>query len=184
MKELEKHTVVLKQALPSDAATIAALHTESWRNAYRGILTDDYLDHAIFEERQRYWQESLNAPHPERRLILLAEQVGELVAFVSVFLDVDPSYGTLIDNLHVLPHVQGQGLGRLLMGQAAQWTLAQNVKQMHLWVYEANQKARKFYEALGGKAVEKKLESFPENTENEVLRYVWKDLKPLLKVES
>lgn len=171
---------VLRQAVVSDAESIAYLHAESWRSAYRGILSDDYLDNGIFLERENYWQETLQAPQPERRYVLLAEQDKRPTAFVSVFLDEEPDYGALLHNLHVLPRLKGQGLGRLLMGEAAQWTIKQNVKQMHLWVFEANIQARKFYEALGGEVVEKRLESVAGNVEREILRYFWKDVQKLL----
>jgi GNAT superfamily N-acetyltransferase len=169
----------LRQAVTSDAETIAALHTESWQSSYRGILSDDYLDNVIFDERKNYWQESLNAPEPERRYILIAEQAGEVVAFVSVFLDEEPEFGALLHNLHVRSHLKGQGLGKLLMNKAAEWTLLQNVRQMYLWVFEANSEARKFYEALGGKSVEEKLMSVAGNVERKVLRYFWSDVAQL-----
>jgi GNAT superfamily N-acetyltransferase len=172
----ETHAIALRQAVTSDAGTLAALHSESWRSSYRGILSDDYLDGAIFDERTTYWQESLNAPEPERRYILIAEQAGEVLAFVSVYLDEEPKYGALLHNLHVRPHLKGQGLGKLLMNEAAEWTLAQNINQMHLWVFEANNEARRFYEALGGKTVEEKLTSVAGNVERNVLRYFWDDL--------
>jgi GNAT superfamily N-acetyltransferase len=179
-----KPSIVLRQALNSDAKTIAALHSESWRSAYRGILSDAYLDVEIFDERRKYWQESLNAPKPERRFVLLAEQNGEAVAFVSVFLDEEPAYGALLHNLHVRPILKGQGLGKLLMSEAAQWTLAQQVNQMYLWVFEANQDARRFYEALGGKVVEERPESVAGNVERNLLRYVWNDLHLLSKLKE
>jgi GNAT superfamily N-acetyltransferase len=172
----------LRQAVTSDAETIATLHTESWRTAYRGILSNDYLDGDIFDERRKYWQESLNVPQPERRYVLLAEQASETVAFVSVFLDEEPAYGALLHNLHVRPHLKGQGLGKLLMAKAAEWTLVQNVNQMHLWVFEANSEARKFYEASGGKVVEEKQMSVAGNVERKVLRYFWNNVKVLLEV--
>jgi GNAT superfamily N-acetyltransferase len=175
--------LVLRQAVNSDAASIANLHAESWRSAYRGILSNDYLDDDIFTERQSYWQKSLNASHPERRHVLLAEQDKNVLAFVSVFLDKKPEHGALLHNLHVLPTLKGQGLGRLLMREAAQWTRLQNVNHMHLWVFEINHEARKFYEALGGKVVEKRLESVAGNVEKDILRYYWQDLKPLVEVK-
>jgi GNAT superfamily N-acetyltransferase len=171
--------LVLRQAVNSDAASIANLHAESWRSAYRGILSNDYLDDDIFTERQAYWQKCLDAPHPERRHVLLAEQDKNVIAFVSVFLDKEPEHGALLHNLHVLPNLKGQGLGRLLMREAAQWTLLQNVNQMHLWTFEANHEARKFYDALGGEVVGKRLESVAGNVEREILRYSWEDLEKL-----
>ncbi len=172
---------VLRQAVPSDAETIAALHSESWRSAYRNILSNEYLDGVIFDERRNYWQKSLDAPEPERRFILIAEQAGETVAFVSVYLDEEPDYGALLNNLHVLPCLKGQGLGKLLMSEAAQWTLSQNVQQMHLWVFEANAEARKFYEALAGQVVEEKLKSIAGGAERNLLRYGWFNLSVLIQ---
>jgi GNAT superfamily N-acetyltransferase len=183
MSGLEQQKITLRRAVASDDETIAALHTESWRSSYRGILSDDYLASSIANERRAYWQKSLNSPHPKRRYILLAEQDKKMVAFVSVFLDKELEYGALLHNLHVLPNLKGQGLGRSLMREAAQWTLGQNVNHMHLWVFEANHEARKFYEVLGGKAIEKRLESVAGNVEREILRYVWKDLKSLAEVK-
>jgi GNAT superfamily N-acetyltransferase len=179
-----KFNPVLRQAVSSDAETIAALHTESWRNSYRGILLDDYLDGAILEERRSYWRESLNAPNAERRFILLAECDRKAVAFVSAYLDVEPEFGVLLHNLHVLPQLKGQGLGRLIVGEAAQWTLLQNVKQIHLWVFEVNHDARKFYEKLGGKAVEEKRESVAGSVERKLLRYLWTDLNFLANLKE
>ncbi len=184
MASKTKLETVLRKALTSDAETLAALHTESWRSAYRGILSDDYLDGTIFDERKSYWQKSLIAPEPDRRFILIAEREGEAVAFVSVYLDEEPDYGALLHNLHVRPHLKGQGLGKLLMSEAARWTIAQNVKQMYLWVFEANIEARKFYEALGGRVVEEKLESVAGNVERNLLRYVWQDSHSLLVVKE
>lgn len=176
MASQTKLKITLRQAVTSDAETIAALHTESWRSAYRGILSDDYLDGTIFDERKAYWQEGLNAPQPERRFVLLAEQAGEAVAFVSVFLDEEPGFGALLHNLHVRPALKGQGLGKLLMAEAAKWTLAQHTNQMHLWVFEANREARKFYEALGGRVVGEDFASVAGNVERKLLRYFWNDL--------
>lgn len=174
---------VLRQAIALDAETLAALHSESWRSSYRGILSNEYLDGAIVDERKRYWQKSLETPKPERHFILIAEQADEAVAFVSVYLDEEPAFGALLNNLHVRPHLKGQGLGKMLMVEAAKWTLAQHVSQMYLWVFEANTEARRFYEVLDGKAVEEKLKSVAGNVERNLLRYVWKDLKSLAEVK-
>ena len=39
--------VTIRPVDSGDARTLAALHVESWRSAYRGLLRDDYLDGAI-----------------------------------------------------------------------------------------------------------------------------------------
>ena len=39
--------VTLRDATKHDSAAIAHLHAESWRSAYRGILSGDYLDRHV-----------------------------------------------------------------------------------------------------------------------------------------
>jgi hypothetical protein len=45
-----------------DLEGIAQLHAESWRNSYRGIFPDDFLDHDVWDERQNAWASRLSSP--------------------------------------------------------------------------------------------------------------------------
>jgi ribosomal protein S18 acetylase RimI-like enzyme len=59
-------------------------------------------------------------------------------------------WGSYIDNLHVAYRVHGQGVGRALMRDAADWLQrVQPHAGVWLWVMEANAGARAFYERLG-----------------------------------
>jgi hypothetical protein len=51
--------IVFRTATAEDSAAVAALHTASWRSAYRGMLPDRYLDVAIDDERAQLWQARL-----------------------------------------------------------------------------------------------------------------------------
>ena len=50
-----------RQAEASDARVIAELHAQSWRNTYRGMLRDDYLDGDILYERVALWEKRLGS---------------------------------------------------------------------------------------------------------------------------
>jgi hypothetical protein len=93
-----------RAALAADAAAIAELHAASWRSAYRGSLSDAYLDTDVAAERAAVWQRRLMQPS-ERQYVLLAEQNGELVGFACVLLDEEPTWGACLDNLHVRPGI-------------------------------------------------------------------------------
>ncbi|MEU6929538.1 hypothetical protein AB0A05_10295 [Streptomyces sp. NPDC046374] len=41
----------IREAAPSDAAAVAAVHIRSWRAAYRGLVPDAYLDSLDVGER-------------------------------------------------------------------------------------------------------------------------------------
>jgi GNAT superfamily N-acetyltransferase len=175
------NTVIFRPATLADSQRIASLHTVSWRDAYRGILPDSYLAGPIAEERGNLWQLRLSSPGANRRYVLLAEAKGTLVAFVCVLLDEEPLWGAYLDNLHVLPKVKGRGLGRKLFSRAAQWVISNEPGwPIHLWVFEANDEARRFYDALSGQVVEHRLKRAPGGVEIPSLRYVWRDLRVLL----
>jgi hypothetical protein len=56
-----------------DYQDIAALQTESWRSAYRGILPGTYLDGPILEERESHWQNLMRSAGAKRRAVFLAK---------------------------------------------------------------------------------------------------------------
>jgi GNAT superfamily N-acetyltransferase len=174
----------IRRAIISDAKVVARLHAESWRNTYRGILSEPFLDHEIFDDRLFLWQKRLSEPQSESQLVLLAEESGELFGFVCVFLDADPRWGDLLDNLHIRMDAQGRGLGRRLMSEAASWVLRQRSGSgLYLWVFEANHQARKFYELLHGKVVERQAQRAPGGTEVMAVRYVWIDFCSFSKTD-
>jgi GNAT superfamily N-acetyltransferase len=181
-------TLTLRAAAPADSGPIAALHAESWRNTYRGILADAYLDGPIGEERLRLWQARLGARagdrpqrEAERTYVGLAECGGDLAGFACVLLDEEPTWGACLDNLHVRRELQGQGIGRQLLARAVQWVMAEEPGwPLHLWLYEANAGARRFYDALGSQAAGRALKHAADGAEVPSLRYVWRDLGQLL----
>ena len=173
--------VTFRHATLPDSQRIASLHTMSWQDAYRGILPDAYLAGPIVDERVTHWQSRLSSPDANRRFVLLAEAEGTLIAFVCVLLDEEPRWGACLDNLHVLPKLRDQGLGRQLFGRAAQWVMSNEPGwPIHLWVFEANDGARRFYDALSGEAVEYRLKRAPGEANIPSLRYIWRDLQVLL----
>lgn len=178
---LDMNSIAFRPAIPSDHVRIASLHTESWRSSYRGILPDAYLDEEITEERERLWKARFLAPDIDRRYMLLAEIKKELVGFVCVLLDEEPEWGACLDNLHVCPELKGQGLGRQLFAKATRWVMAKELGwPIHLWVFEANHPARRFYEAFRGEVVEREIKEMPKGAKVPSLRYVWRDLGMLL----
>jgi ribosomal protein S18 acetylase RimI-like enzyme len=171
----------MRRARLDDATAIANLHAESWRRAYRGILRDEYLDAPVFDEREALWKNRLSLPgDAEHQLVLLIERANELVAFICVMLDADPEWGALVDNLHVSAAWSGQRLGSKLMASAAAWVTAHRPHtRLHLWVYEANVAARRFYDRLGGEVVDHHTELAPDGTRIDAVRYGWRTLAGL-----
>jgi GNAT superfamily N-acetyltransferase len=174
--------VRLRRAQVADEAAIARLHADSWRAAYRGILCDDFLDVTVVANRRELWSTRFSEIDRKDQLILVGEEHGEIQAFACAFLDADPEWGTLLDNLHVLPGLMRRGLGRQLISAVAENIRRHGLHSMlHLWVYEQNLQARGFYERLGGIVSDCVGEAAPDGSHVKVLRYGWRELSLLVK---
>jgi GNAT superfamily N-acetyltransferase len=172
--------VRLRRAQGADEPAIARLHADSWRAAYRGILCDEFLDDTVVANRRELWRTRFSEIDREDQFILVSEERGEIQAFACAFLDADPEWGTLLDNLHVLPGLKGRGLGRQLMSAVAEKVRRHGLQStLHLWVYEQNIQARGFYEGLGGIVGDCVGEAAPDGSRVNVLRYGWRELSLL-----
>jgi GNAT superfamily N-acetyltransferase len=168
-----KTDAFIRLAGPDDAEAIAALHAESWRSAYRGLIPDDDLGDGLDDERRRFWRDRFASADPERRVAFAAMASEVLVGFACVLADADPEYGPLLDNLHVKPGWRGRGLGATLLQKSREWSREVAPGQpMHLWVLAGNAPARQFYRNQGGVEQEQRVEH-RAGMEIVSLRCVW-----------
>ncbi len=145
--------VNIRDAKLSEAAAIATLHATSWMSAYRGLLSDEYLDNNLEGERKKHWLEKMPALK-DNEFVLVAEQGGELVGFVAVLDEPDAGFDALVDNLHVRPDLKGHGIGGDLLRAVAKRLLTTRRNSFYLFVLEGNTPAENFYLAKGGRPLD------------------------------
>jgi GNAT superfamily N-acetyltransferase len=166
-------------ARPSDADAVAGLHAESWRRHYRGAFSDAFLDGDVRADRLAVWSARLRAPDPGSHTVLAEDDQG-LVGFAHTVFEADPSWGALLDNLHVVPGRKRGGIGARLLALSARAVLDRSTG-LYLWVLEQNADARAFYEARGARCVERAPASPPGGVASRLsgspaaLRYAWAD---------
>ncbi len=170
----------IRAALPSDLESIAQLHTLSWRMAYRGILSDAYLDGDLFADRRALWQGRFDKPAAQQSIVV-AEIADALVGFACSFGSHDATWGSLLENLHVAPGHKGAGLGSQLVTHVAQWCArTQAADGLHLWVLAGNTAAQGFYRRLGATLVEQSVWDAPDGNRVAELRFAWPTVGPFL----
>lgn len=143
----------IREAGPKDAEAIAGVHVRAWQAAYRGQLTDDYLDGLTVDERLEQHRRTLEEPRPDWRT-WVAEDEGAVLGFAvtgpSEDADADERTGELYA-IYLEPDRLGTGLGRGLFEHAIEDLRSRGFHTATLWVLETNELARRFYEVAGWK---------------------------------
>lgn len=168
----ESARFAIRNAAIGDAAEIAHVQTSSWQTSYRGILPDSVLDTMNPARRVSM-----------RREILLDGTGLNLVAFDTThrdlvgFCNAGPSrregaqVGELYE-IYIVDRAKRFGLGREMFEHVTDWCRRNRMSSMIVWVLDNNHHARRFYEAMGGRAatrVGSTVRGFPVVE----LSYVW-----------
>ena len=141
--------VTIRPATVDDAARIASVHVASWRQAYRGVVAEDYLATLDVDRRTEWWRNQLKGAGRGTQ-VWVAQDEGQVVGFASLgpSLDDDAGRDTLqIHTIYLEPSSWGLGVARELMR-----TLLAAVPPgapVTLWVMHANERARHFYRRNG-----------------------------------
>src|SRR3954468_3449557 len=138
--------LVVRRARPADAAEIARVQVQSWREAYTGIIPQAYLDQLSVSSHERQWRRTLGSG----TWAFVAEWERKLVGFASGGLSrVRRDIPGEIDVLYVLRAFQGRAIGRALFDPCHYELARCGHHGLLVWVL-ADNPARRFYQRLGG----------------------------------
>ncbi len=127
-----------------DRSEISGIYEKSWKNAYRGIVPDSYLD-SIPAGR---WASKVD--NPEWKTLVFVQD-GRLIgtcSYCASRFEEYIGYGEII-SIYFLPECTGKGYGRQLLERAVSELKKDGYSDVHLWVLEENLNARAFYSKLG-----------------------------------
>ncbi|MGI9493761.1 MAG: GNAT family N-acetyltransferase [Geminicoccaceae bacterium] len=133
----------IRDAVSSEFQELAWLQIRSWRDVYRGVMADWYLDDEIEKDLLTRWADL----QPEGDDLILVADDGDIKGFVTIWCQPDP----FIDNLHVEPGLRSKGIGSMLMQKTAARLIETGYDAVYLYVAAENQRAMAFYRKLGGR---------------------------------
>jgi L-amino acid N-acyltransferase YncA len=171
--------ITVRAATPADAPAIGRIHVESWRETYRGLLSENLLNSVSAIVRAAMWRGALEHERPIL-LFVAQEPSGELVGFAGGGYSRTPSlsHDAEVYAMYILRAAQKRGCGRRLMAALADGLRARGFKSLCLWVLEENANARRFYERLGGALIGEKTE-IDGGYEFREIAYGWDDLESI-----
>lgn len=141
---------MVREATIEDAAAIAQVHVRSWRWAYRRVFPDavlDALDPTTREARHRARIADGKAS------TWVAEENGRVVAFAVCGRSRHDAFEGEIYALYAEEQSVGRGHGRRLIEACFGHLHEAGMSSAGVAVLEDNQRARGFYERMGGVAV-------------------------------
>ncbi|MEX2506747.1 MAG: GNAT family N-acetyltransferase [Pseudohongiellaceae bacterium] len=139
----------IRTARESDARSVARVHVETWRAAYRGVVPDAYLNSLSIDKRELAWGKSIRAGIPELWVAEIQSEVAGWVAFgPSRDSDASASVGEL-EAIYITPDHWATGVGRALWFVARRRLIERGFSSATLWVLVKNARAIKFYGAAG-----------------------------------
>ena len=142
----------IRKAGLKDTTAVAKVQVDSWRTTYKGIVPDDYLNSLSYEERELIWKGAVQ----ENNLYVAEDDQGQIIGFSIGGKERTGKYEAYIGELYaiyILEAYQGKGLGRLLVQSVVDDLQEKKLNSMLIWALAENPACR-FYEALGGKAID------------------------------
>jgi len=168
---------MVRPAELDDAAEIARVHVATWRSAYRGLLTDDFLaslSEAHYTER---WRRVIGDGSSR---VFVVDGTRGVTGFASGGRERagETGFAGELYALYVVDEAQRHGHGRELVRAVAGALRELHLPDMIVWVLRENSPARAFYERLGGTYVRAQPITIGTTTLEEV-SYGWPSLEAI-----
>jgi len=144
--------VIIRRSAVGDAAEIANVHLNSWREAYKTILPENFLNDLplTFKRRKSWWEKCLS--EPDQHVIIVAESNSGIVGFASFQNARDKEFLGFaeLSAIYMFEKFKGRGLGFQMLNQGMQTMKKRNFEKCYCWVLK-NNPTIKFYEKTGAK---------------------------------
>ncbi len=152
----------VRPAVLHDAATIAQIHVDAWKYAYKGLVAEADLQTLSIEKRLAMWREAIEYAEPQ--VWVACDALQEVVGFVAFDRSRDPKTKATVGEvwaLYLKPDCIGLGVGSTLWGAARDACEDEGFTDITAWVFARNELGLRFYDAMGFKREMKTLRTTP-----------------------
>ena len=175
-----------RKAEISDALGIAKVHVDTWRNAYKGIISDGFLHNLDYKGRESRWKERLETQEEGKFFYVAEDESRNIIGFVVGGLEQfepeidDPKtsqYDGELLAIYVLENYQRKGIGTQLVQKVVKNLLEHTISSMLVWTLKRS-KYCAFYEKLGGKLLNEKYKEIGGD-KYKIVSYGWENIKEI-----
>ncbi len=148
---IQEGEVTIRPAKEGDCAEIANVHLNSWREAYMGLLPQEFLDQLplTFKRRMLMWRRIISE---ESDVLQVAETKSGIVGFATFSKGRDVGLENLAElgAIYLLEKHKGKSIGFSLLSSGLKLMKDKGFKEAYCWVLDGNPTI-KFYERTGAK---------------------------------
>ena len=136
----------VRPAEPADASGMAKVHVDTWRETYRGLMSDSELDDpGLLEWREKFWTAALTDPRYEKNNVAVALHDDKLIGIAMSGPSSDiPEEPQELFVLYAYASSHGSGVGAALLNE-----VISPAASAVLWVADPNPRAQAFYRKNG-----------------------------------
>ncbi len=144
-----------RKATINDAANIANVHCQSWRETYPGVVPAQIIDSwANEQQRTQSWQDNFAAA---KQYVWVAHQGEQMVGYASAgaanqsnnLADGDPAFTGQLFALYLVQAAKRKGIGQALVTLALNELKTAGHRHIRVEVLKGNEPAIAFYKSVG-----------------------------------
>ena len=147
--------MIIRDAVYDDIDNIAKLYISNWKETYKGLLSEDYLNSLTKEYAVEKW--------------------SEFLGFVASKKDDEEENYWYLDSLHITKNSRGKGIGTKLIYRVGQYALKHGYECMSICIVKGNDNAKRIYEKLGAVHYKYFIDDFGGVKSNSE-KLIWKNL--------
>ncbi|MCK4381572.1 MAG: GNAT family N-acetyltransferase [Candidatus Lokiarchaeota archaeon] len=180
-------SILYRKAQISDLSGIVKVNVDTWKTAYKGIISEKYLQSISYEDKKANWRQRLEDPTHGAIIHVAEKDSEEIVGFILATLQkFDPiatipqakSFTGQLGAIYVLKNYQGNKIGTELVKLVVKHLIENKIHDMIVWVLKESP-YRRFYEKLGGKYLGEQFLEIGGRKYCEIA-YGWENIKVIL----
>jgi ribosomal protein S18 acetylase RimI-like enzyme len=173
-----------REATVLDASGITKVKVDTWKTAYKGIISETYLQSLSYKDKEKNWIHRLENPTHGEKIFIAETNQKKVVGFALATLEkCNPIVALLqaerfkgeLCAIYLLDEFQHKKIGTELVKLVVKYLKVNSIDSMITWVLKQNP-SRKFYEKLGGRVIGEQSIEIGGDRYTEIA-YGWENIK-------
>ena len=146
----------VRKATIKDIESIVKIKLNSWRETYKGIVNDEYLNNMDYQENYNKFKKEIENPNSKKQNYVITKN-NKVIGYCKFAILKNDIYDSQIYAIYIDNKFKNKGYGTILLNYVKEYLKTQKCKNMILWCIYRNYPSRFFYKKKGGKEEKKML---------------------------